>query len=66
MISRMRDIQMLGKAMNCIFDFQLSFSDVIAIAALLIAGLSALYARWSWAESKMLAGHGQNPKKQTL
>lgn len=38
--------------MNCIFDFQLSSSDIIAIFAVLVAGLSALYARWSWAESK--------------
>ena len=42
----------LGRTMNCIFDFQPSISDIIAAVAVLVAGLSALYAHWSWAEAK--------------
>jgi hypothetical protein len=38
--------------MTCIFDIKLSTSDVIALLALLVAGLSALYARWSWREAR--------------
>lgn len=38
--------------MPCIFEITLSVSDVIAIVAALVAGLSALYARWSWHETK--------------
>lgn len=35
-----------------IFEIKLGTSDVIALLALLIAGLSALYARWSWREAR--------------
>ena len=38
--------------MECISDITLNTSDVIAVLALLLAGLSALYARWSWYEAK--------------
>lgn len=38
--------------MACIFEIKLDTSDVIALLALLVAGLSALYARWSWHEAK--------------
>lgn len=38
--------------MTCIFEIKLGTSDVIALLALLVAGLSALYARWSWRETK--------------
>ena len=38
--------------MNCIFNISLSTSDIIAILAFLVAGLSALYARWSSIEAK--------------
>ncbi len=38
--------------MECIFEIKLDTSDVIALLALLVAGLSALYARWSWSEAK--------------
>jgi hypothetical protein len=38
--------------MACIFEIKLDTSDVIALLALLVAGLSALYARWSWSETK--------------
>lgn len=38
--------------MNCIFDINLSTSDKIAILAALVAGLAALYARWSSMEAK--------------
>lgn len=38
--------------MACIFEIKLGTSDVIALLALLVAGLSALYARWSWREAK--------------
>lgn len=41
---------------------QLEIPDIIAIVAVLVAGLSALYARWAWAEAKRaneitLSGH---------
>ena len=40
----------------------IDLSDVIAILAALVAGLSALYARWAWREAKraneiLLSGH---------
>lgn len=40
----------------------MELSDIIAIVAALVAGLSALYARWAWAEAKRaneisLSGH---------
>lgn len=38
--------------MPCIFEIELSTSDVIALLAMLVAGLSALYARWSWREAR--------------
>lgn len=38
--------------MGCIFEIKLGPSEVIALLALLLAGLSALYARWSWSEAK--------------
>ncbi|MNR44660.1 hypothetical protein D3C85_1634300 [compost metagenome] len=38
--------------MACIFEIKLDTSDVIALLALLVAGLSALYARWSWREAR--------------
>ena len=38
--------------MACIFEIKLDTSDVIALLALLVAGLSALYARWAWCEAK--------------
>lgn len=38
--------------MGCIFEIKMGASDVIALLALLLAGLSALYARWSWSEAK--------------
>jgi hypothetical protein len=38
--------------MECTSQLNMSTSDVIAILALLIAGLSALYARWSWRETR--------------
>lgn len=38
--------------MACIFEIKLGTSDVIALLALLVAGLSALYARWSWREAR--------------
>ena len=38
--------------MNWVFDMNLSASDIIAIFALLVAGLAALYARWSSIEAK--------------
>lgn len=38
--------------MGCIFEIQLGASDIIALLALVLAGLSALYARWSWSEAK--------------
>lgn len=38
--------------MTCIFEIELSTSDVIALLAMLVAGLSALYARWSWRETR--------------
>ena len=38
--------------MPCIFEIKLGTSDVIALLALLVAGLSALYARRSWRESR--------------
>ncbi|KQO40964.1 hypothetical protein N5C54_25985 [Pseudomonas chengduensis] len=38
--------------MDCIFEFKMETSDVLALLALLVAGLSALYARWSWREAK--------------
>lgn len=34
------------------FEINLSTSDLISIAAALVAALSALYARWSWHEAK--------------
>jgi len=30
----------------------MGITDIIALLALLVAGLSALYARWSWREAK--------------
>eukprot|EP01034_Spumella_vulgaris_P040041 gene40041-49510_t len=33
-------------------EINLETSDVIAILAMLVSGLSALYARWSWGEAK--------------
>lgn len=38
--------------MACIFEIKLGAPEVIAILALLVAGLSALYARWSWREAR--------------
>lgn len=38
--------------MECIFEIKLGASDVIALLALLVAGLSALYSRWSWGEAR--------------
>jgi hypothetical protein len=38
--------------MTCIFEIELSTSDVMALLAMLVAGLSALYARWSWREAR--------------
>lgn len=38
--------------MACMYEIKLSTSDVIALLAMLVAGLSALYARWSWTEAK--------------
>ncbi|MFZ7319741.1 hypothetical protein [Comamonas jiangduensis] len=38
--------------MACIFEIELGASDVIALLAFLVAGLSALYARWSWLEAR--------------
>lgn len=38
--------------MTCIFEIKLDTSNVIALLALLVAGLSALYARWAWSEAK--------------
>ena len=40
--------------MNWVFDINLRASDIIAIFALLVAGLAALYARWSSIEAKKL------------
>lgn len=37
--------------MNCLFEFKMRITDTIALLTLLVAGLSALYARWSWRES---------------
>ena len=37
--------------MACIYEIKLSTSDVIALLAMLVSGLSALYARWSWSEA---------------
>ncbi len=38
--------------MNCILDLKINSSDVIAILAILVSTLSAIYARYSWAEAK--------------
>ena len=38
--------------MACIFEIKLGTSNVIAILALLVAGLSALYSHRSWREAK--------------
>lgn len=38
--------------MDCLFEIKPEVSDIIALLALLVAGLSALYARWSWREAK--------------
>ncbi|MGR3979796.1 hypothetical protein FW757_03090 [Pseudoalteromonas sp. 1181_04] len=43
-------------------EVNLGASDIIAISAVLIAGLSAIYARWAWCESRRsneisLSGH---------
>ncbi|PPC76967.1 hypothetical protein C4K68_12695 [Pokkaliibacter plantistimulans] len=38
--------------MDCLFEFKMGTTDIIALLALLVAGLSALYARWSWSEAK--------------
>jgi uncharacterized protein (TIGR03382 family) len=38
--------------MTCIFKIELSTSDVMALLAMLVAGLSALYARRSWREAR--------------
>lgn len=38
--------------MSCILEIKLTTSDIVAIVAFLIAGLSALYTRWSWYEAK--------------
>ena len=38
--------------MECTLDIKLSTSDIISILALLVAGLSALYARWTWSEAE--------------
>nr|WP_289113625.1 hypothetical protein [uncultured Halomonas sp.] len=38
--------------MDCLLEFKLETSDLIALLALLVAGLSALYARRSWREAK--------------
>jgi len=38
--------------MAYISEIKLNTSDVIALLALLVAGLSSLYARWSWREAK--------------
>jgi hypothetical protein len=45
-------LHVTGKNMACIFEIKLSASDVIALLAMLVSGLSALYARWSWSETK--------------
>ena len=38
--------------MECILEIKLGLSDAIALGALILAGLSALYARWSLNEAK--------------
>jgi len=38
--------------MAYMFEMKFDASDVIALLALLVAALSALYARWSWNESR--------------
>lgn len=38
--------------MECTLDIKLSASDIVSILALLVAGLSALYARWTWSEAE--------------
>lgn len=38
--------------MECIFEIKLGTADTLALLSLLVAGLSALYARWSWNEAR--------------
>ncbi len=38
--------------MACIYEIKLTMTDVIAIISMLVSGLSALYAGWSWNESR--------------
>jgi hypothetical protein len=45
-------IQNLGNQTMSTCELNLGTSDVIAILAVLVAGLSALYAKWAWREAR--------------
>lgn len=53
----------MGKqAVEFIFEIKLGSADALALLSLLVAGLSALYARWSWSEARKanrISLHGQ-------
>lgn len=38
--------------MPCVLELKLEMSDAIALLALLVARLSALYTRWTWSEAR--------------